>query len=630
MRRVVLVVLVLAFVLAGALVLRSAVSEDEEKLVVVHWSNSHPMREGLLPAMAAEFNDADHETASGQPIEIVVLSCDSSVQADDLVSRVQGAGEADEGCEDDDGDRAGDPTIVTPQSDDWLVDMNHRAGSEVVALDETKSIAETWLGIVTYRAMAECLGWPDEEIGYEEILALRGDPRGWERYGTCAETEWGREPRLAFTNPNTSTSGRNVLVSLYSIAANSAPGDLTLADVDRPDVVEYVEEFQGLVDHYMPGTIPLNTKIVQGTEYGHFFLMPEDNLVSLYKGNEKAIAPDGTEQAVPPVDDLVMIYPKEGSVLNANPAAVVDGPWVSADEREAASEWIDYLRAEEQQRTFMDAGFRPASGTNLSVDARRLAEWGLDANQPRETIEPGDLDPAVLERIIGSWGAVKNPAIVTFVVDTSSSMEGEKLEQVKDGLKRLLDAMAETDAAANNNQVGLLTFSDTVDIAVRPSPLRDSRFEIADAIDRMVADGSTALYDAVGYGIDLSDEADGDARATRSVVVLSDGEATSGGCFDDIASMLVRETEDPVARFCGMDEEDDQPVAENGDRVAVEDVVGDELRRDTDHSVQVFFLGFGDADIQIGRILAEATGAEYQGSTEEDLAAVIEELSGYF
>jgi hypothetical protein len=34
--------------------------------------------------------------------------------------------------------------------------------------------------------------------------------------------------------------------------------------------------------------------------------------------------------------------------------------------------------------------------------------------------------------------------------------------------------------------------------------------------------------------------------------------------------------------------------------------------------------------VQIGRILAEATGAEYQGSTEADLATVISELSGYF
>ena len=37
-----------------------------------------------------------------------------------------------------------------------------------------------------------------------------------------------------------------------------------------------------------------------------------------------------------------------------------------------------------------------------------------------------------------------------------------------------------------------------------------------------------------------------------------------------------------------------------------------------------------DVTTKLGRILAQATGAEYQGSTDEDLAAVIEALSGYF
>ena len=81
-----------------------------------------------------------------------------------------------------------------------------------------------------------------------------------------------------------------------------------------------MKEFQQLVDHYMPGTIPLNTKIDQGTRYGHFFLMPEDNLVNLYNGTEKAIGADGKEQPVRPQKNLVMIYPKEGSALNSNPA----------------------------------------------------------------------------------------------------------------------------------------------------------------------------------------------------------------------------------------------------------------------------------------------------------------------
>ena len=73
------------------------------------------------------------------------------------------------------------------------------------------------------------------------------------------------------------------------MAAGKPPGELTLADVNDAQVRSKVTEFQRLVDHYMPGTIPLNTKIDQGTKYGHFFLMPEDNLVNLYKGTEQAI-----------------------------------------------------------------------------------------------------------------------------------------------------------------------------------------------------------------------------------------------------------------------------------------------------------------------------------------------------
>lgn len=627
MKRLAVVLLVLAVGLTGAIVLREIVDSDADPVIVVQWSNSHPMREGLIPEMAKRFNSADHETAAGRPIQVLVLKCDSSVQADDLVSRVKGNGRVDDGCGDGAGGSAQDPTIVTPQSADWLVDVNFRAGRAVVDLESTVNIAETWLGIVTYREMAECLGWPDKEIGYRDIVALRANPEGWAAYPDCAQAEWGRRPLLAFTNPNTSTSGRNVLVSLYSMAADKAPADLTVADIQRPEVVEFVKNFQQLVDHYLPGTLPLNTKIAQGTEYGHFFLMPEDNLVSWFKGNETAVVADGTEKSIGAITDLVMIYPKEGSVLNANPAGLVDAPWVSADQKEGAGEWIEYLRDDEQQRTFMAAGFRPATGTSVKADERQFEEWGLGAQPPTSIIEPGDLAPEVLERIIDSWGAVKNPAIVTLVVDLSGSMEGDPLAQVQDGLIRLLDAMADTDNVANESQVGLVTFSDEVITAIKPQPLRLSKYDIADEINQMSAKGSTALYDAVSRAVSITDSVAGDPRATRAVVVLSDGKASAGMCLHDLVSMSSRD-EVPVSAFCGLGGE--TPTDDNGSGLLVSEVVGESLRQPLDHKVQVFFVSFGTADAHIGRILAQATGAEYQGSTDEDLASVIEELSGYF
>lgn len=54
-------------------------------------------------------------------------------------------------------------------------------------------------------------------------------------------------------------------------------------------------------------------------------------------------------------------------------------------------------------------------------------------------------------------------------------------------------------------------------------------------------------------------------------------------------------------------------------------------RERTPLTVQIFFLGIGDdVDMMNGRILADATGAEFPGVAEEDLANVLEEFSEYF
>lgn len=51
------------------------------------------------------------------------------------------------------------------------------------------------------------------------------------------------------------------------------------------------------------------------------------------------------------------------------------------------------------------------------------------------------------------------------------------------------------------------------------------------------------------------------------------------------------------------------------------------LAMDTNHPVQIFFIGIGeDADIDVGRMLAGATGAKFQRTTEEDLANLLEKF----
>jgi Ca-activated chloride channel family protein len=518
-----------------------------------------------------------------------------------------------------------DPTIVTPSDAHWMVSVNHEVGHDVVDLHNALSIVRPVIGIVTYEAMARCLGWPDKEIGYADVIALRNDPRGWASYPSCARAEWGQRPLVAFTDPTTSSTGRSVLLSLYSIASGKPPEDLTPEDVSDPAVVAYVKQFQGLVDHYLIGTTVLNTKVHQGPRYGHFFIMPEDNLIHLYEGTERAFV-NGKEVTPPPIatGSMVMIYPKEGSMPRNNCACIVQADWVTQEQVEAAQQWIAFIRDDEQQRAFMAAGFRPGEGTRVSLNdpsSKINGEFGLDPTKPTVWLHPSLIHPAVAAAIEHSWEDVKKPGIVTYVVDVSASMAGTKLQQAKSGLLASLDAMAK------NNRAGLVTFSDQVMTRVPVAPLSKNRFHIAEEVQGLRASGNTALYDAIRVGVELTDAASGEVDAIRALVVLTDGQSNRGIGLHEIVE-LSSTTELPV-RNCRSDPL--QCTNTLGGTVPASELVGMGLALNTRYPIQIFFIAIGsDVDVNVGRLLAEATGAEFQGTTEQDLSNVLAEFGKYF
>src|SRR5262249_16787979 len=148
-------------------------------------------------------------------------------------------------------------------------------------------------------------------------------------------------------------------------------------------------------------------------------------------------------------------------------------------------------------------------------------------------------------------------------------------------------------------------------------------------VDGLRAGGATALYDAIKTGVEMSDAAAAPPGTIRAVVVLTDGMANAGQTrLDDLIRMTSR-AEVPISKFGGF-EKDATATDATGQSIAKGDLVGESPRLRTTNPVQVFFIGIGDADIQVGRLLAEATGAEFQGATEKDLAAVLEQFSKYF
>ena len=616
----VVIIIVLVVVVAAAILIRWPPGGDDpilgDKVVVVHWTNGHLLRTGsglrLLTQMSEEFNKAKNRTKSGKLIEVQVVYYGSWEQARDLLARATGKTPVDRARP--------DPTIVTPSAAHWLIPVNYEAGRKVVDPGSALSIARAMIGIVTYKEMAECLGWPEKEIGYADIIALKNDPEGWASYPN-AKAEWGKTPLVAYTDPTTSSTGRSVLFSLYAIAAGKTPEELTLEDVTNPDVVAYVKDFQALIDHYMISTRPLLTKIHQGTRFGHFFLMPEDNLIHLYEGTESVLIGGLTVTPPPLESDMVMIYPKEGTMARNNSACIVNAEWVTEEHVDGAEQWVDFLREDEQQRSFMIAGFRP--GSDLPAGPPVSKEYGLYPREPAIVYRPEKIDPEVAAAIDTAWVDVKKPGIVTFIIDTSGSMQGQKIKQAKEGMVAALDTMAK------NNQVGFVSFDTDIRMRIPVAPLAENRFTIADAVYELAAEGGTALYNAIKAGIEMTDAAPGEENAIRGVVVLTDGKANEGPTQLDGLIRMMSNREIAIKAFTGFEQRAATDVS--GRTVNIKDIMGTKLAMETLHHIQIFFIGIGeDADLQVGRLLAEASGAEYQGAAEKDLAEVLEAYSKYF
>jgi Ca-activated chloride channel family protein len=127
--------------------------------------------------------------------------------------------------------------------------------------------------------------------------------------------------------------------------------------------------------------------------------------------------------------------------------------------------------------------------------------------------------------------APQRAATVVLVHDVSGSMRADDVEP-----NRLTAAVESAKVLAGaipeNFRLGLVTFSDFAEQIVAPTTDRGS---IEGALDRMVADGGTAMGDGLSRGIQAARTPvpSEDGRSTRRlpavIVLLSDGKNTSGG-----------------------------------------------------------------------------------------------------
>jgi Ca-activated chloride channel homolog len=132
----------------------------------------------------------------------------------------------------------------------------------------------------------------------------------------------------------------------------------------------------------------------------------------------------------------------------------------------------------------------------------------------------------------------RDDAALTFVIDTSGSMEREgRLELVKDALARLVDGLG------RNDTVAIVTFGDEGRILLEPTRATH-RHEILEVIGGLRPSGSTNLEDGLRLGYELARSSMTENGIDR-VVLASDGVANVG--LTDPQSILGRIRDDAAA-----------------------------------------------------------------------------------
>ncbi|MBA2631176.1 MAG: VWA domain-containing protein, partial [Thermoleophilaceae bacterium] len=285
---------------------------------------------------------------------------------------------------------------------------------------------------------------------------------------------------------------------------------------------------------------------------------------------------------------LVALYPPEGTFYSDNPYITLDGPWVSALERQGSEQFGRFLADEITPELAARSGFRPADLKAKPV-APVSKENGVDPAQPTRVL--GLPEPRVLNRIKETWRKDRKPANVLLVVDTSGSMNDEdRLERAKEGLVTFFREVSP------NDRIGLTIFSDRIQPLVPIGPFEQNARELRETTANLIADGGTSVYDATAQGYETV-RALGDRERINAVVVLTDGEDTDSSLG----------SEDVVARLRG--------------------------QGDSQSQVRVFTIaysaGASGAKEALEAFALAAGGQAYEGDTD-DIESVYRSISSFF
>jgi Ca-activated chloride channel family protein len=313
------------------------------------------------------------------------------------------------------------------------------------------------------------------------------------------------DPPLAIhyvhTAPSRSNSGLQTLVTQFAEVTGKRPQELTIADVNQAQ--QQVQQIQAKITRYGVSTSSLAEAMVRnGLFWASIGSVYESSVI---EANSQLPAGQVKYEAV---------YPPATFTSNMR-GILPQAPWISAPEKEAAEKILTYLQSPPAQQIATNLGLRPgASGIQLGPKFR--AEFGVDPQAKYDSYRPPT--PEVVDAMVKSWETVaKKASLVAVVIDSSGSMQGEKLAAVQATLQRY------TQTLRSEDKVALIDFDSQIREPVLVDGTPSGQERSITFISNLQVDGGTRLYDAALAARNWLKQ-NLRPNAINAVLILTDGE----------------------------------------------------------------------------------------------------------
>jgi Ca-activated chloride channel family protein len=464
-----------------------------------------PVMAPVLADLAAQFNAQEQRTPDGRTMSVAISAMEPERMVDAALD-------------------APPFQAVSPDSSLWLDRLEQRwAGRSVVdtanqlpvgqaRISQQVRYAVSPIVIAAWESAARDLGWPDNPVGWQTI----------QQQATA-------DPNFKWNHPSTNTAAGLLATLAEFYAGAGLTRGLTAEAATAPETLEYVQAVEATVRFYGEGEEVIVARLAdEGRNFLDAFVAQERVVIDW---NQRQ---DG--------ERLVAIYPAEGTLWTDHPLALLElgsgnETAVTANQRLTYAAFADFLTAPETQQALLAAGYRPAD-LSIALDGPGSPFAGSDAvdwREPQTTLQMPS--PAVVDVVQNTWYYTKRPTNVYLVVDTSGSMEGEKLVLTQRALQSFVAQIQ-----GNRDAVGLVEFGSDIKSFLPVRALDGAtRADLVGTIERMEAFGSTALIDAtIDAAVDL--KAQGTNEAINALVVMTDGrENESNRDLRDLQRVLAGE-----------------------------------------------------------------------------------------